>query len=84
MECLRLKEVFKEFIAVSLILILFNVNINIEIEMFQKIFLSTFSKRDSRQEGEINDWFITFQPFKSTIRECNHFFNQILVHGNPA
>ena len=67
-----LKEVVKEFIAVSLILILFNVNINIEIEIFEKIFLCTFPKRDSRQEGEISDWFINFQPFKSTIRERSH------------
>ena len=67
-----LKEVVKEFIAVSLILILFNVNINIEIEIFEKIFLCTFPKRDSRQEGEISDWFITFQQFKSTIRERSH------------
>ena len=72
MEWICLKEVFKEFIAVSLILILLNVNINIAIEIFEKIFLSTFLKRDSRQEGEISDWFITFQPFKSTIRERPH------------
>ena len=70
MEWKCLKEVFKEFIAASLILILFNVNIKIEI--FKKIFLSTFPKRDSRQEGEISDWFINFQPFKSTIRERSH------------
>ena len=49
-ECKCLKEVFKEFIAVCLILILFNVNINIKIGIFKKIFLSTFSKRDSRPE----------------------------------
>ena len=72
MEWKCLKEVFKEFIAVSLILILFNVNINIEIEMFKKIFLSTVSKRDFRPEGEISDWFINFQPFKLTIRERSH------------
>ena len=72
MEWICLKEVFKEFIAVSLILILLNVNINIAIEIFEKIFLSTFLKRDSRQEGEISDWFISFQPFKSTIRERSH------------
>ena len=72
MEWICLKEVIKEFIAVSLILILFNVNINIEIEIFEKIFLCTFSKRDSLQEGEMSDWFLTFQPFKSSIRERSH------------
>ena len=65
-------KMFKEFIAVSLILILFNVNINIMTEIFKKIFLSALSKRDSRPEGEINDWFINFKPFKSIIRERSH------------
>ena len=69
-ECL--KEAFKELIAVCLILILFKVSINIKIEKFKNIFLSTFSKRDSDPDGEISDWFINVQPFKSTIRERSH------------
>ena len=54
------------------ILIVINISINIKNEIFKKIFLSTFSKRDSRQEREISDWFITFQPFKSIFRERSH------------
>ena len=72
MEWKFLKNVFKEFITVSLILIHFNVNINITIEIFKEIFLSTFSKRDSGPEGEISDWFINSQPFESTMRERSH------------
>ena len=49
MEWKCLKEVFKEFIAA-----------NIKIEIFKKIFLSSFLKKDSRPEGEISDWFINF------------------------
>ena len=37
------------------ILIVFNISINIKNEIFKKIFLSTFSKRDSRQEREMSD-----------------------------
>ena len=69
-ECLT--GVFEEFVVVSLILILFDVNINIKIEIFKKTFLSISSKKDSRPEGQMSDWFINFQPFKSTIRECSH------------
>ena len=71
-ECKCLKEVFKEFIAVFFTLILFNVNSNIKIKIFKTIFLSTYLKRDSRQGGEIIDWFINLQPFKSTIRKRSH------------
>ena len=55
MERKCLKEAFKEFIGVSPILILFNVNINIKTEIFEKIFLSAYSKTDSHPEGKISD-----------------------------
>ena len=47
-----MKEVFKEFIAVSLILILVKVNIDIKIKIFKPIFLSKlFKKRFSSRRG---------------------------------
>ena len=83
-----LNEVFKEFIAVSLILILFNININVMTEIFKKIFLSALSKRDSRPEGEISGLFINSNHSKVSLRSVHislsHFFNHVLLHGNPA